>query len=710
MSTMNVPSNPTTAGAPRASEDQATIDPAAGHAARKAHNVAVALDLHARGYDVFFVDSGKIPYAGSHGHHDATVGLSDGSRRRRTPDEVRRLAAGRRDPVPAVAPDRGFAVLDIDPRHGGTPDAVGLNANELEVQTPGRGWHAYRLVGELELRNNALIRGVDVKTIGGYVVAPGAVLPDGRTYVGALPDRDRLRPMSSATTAILTAALARRAEPVASNSERWLTEEGGHTSRAAVCSVMGKLRNGGASSVVLRAACREAMEEGWIVDSGDPKTRPWTIEDLYAIADDYGRRASRDIDLPYPYPITRIRTVLVQAKVDLPSLTGWPAELDRAAFHGLAGEIVDAVSPHTEADRVALLGTILSLFGALAGGARTFYRGSRQAANLFVALVGDTSTGRKGTSYTVVRPLFASAVPGFDEYFVPGLGSGEGLVAEMVERADPRAIVMETELGRLLAAMSRSNTTISQLMRNAYDGAPLSRRVAQERQYVPGHHIGLLAHVTPEELRELLTVTQARNGFANRFVFLAVHRTQQLPQAPDAEPIVTPFAPALATAVAAAQAPASLELDAQGSQRWDTFYRSLPERRHGLVGALTARAETQVARFALVYALLDRANVISAAHLAAAEALWAYGERSARFIFGEQTGDRVADHLRRFLREEGRPFGQRELREATGIAWDRMQTAIGILEDGEFVARGLGESKSQGGRRKQLVWSTEVAE
>ena len=46
---------------------------------------------------------------------------------------------------------------------------------------------------------------------------------------------------------------------------------------------------------------------------------------------------------------------------------GWPAAPDPVAYHGLAGEIVSKLEPHTEADPVAILTQLLVAFGAAAG-------------------------------------------------------------------------------------------------------------------------------------------------------------------------------------------------------------------------------------------------------------------------------------------------------------------------------------------------------
>ncbi len=70
------------------------------------------------------------------------------------------------------------------------------------------------------------------------------------------------------------------------------------------------------------------------------------------------------------------------------------------------------------------------------GHGRTLYQGSAQAPNLYVVLVGDSSTGRKGTAGSVVREIFGAAYPGWEAILVPGLGSGEGLIGHLSREAE----------------------------------------------------------------------------------------------------------------------------------------------------------------------------------------------------------------------------------------------------------------------------------
>jgi hypothetical protein len=72
---------------------------------------------------------------------------------------------------------------------------------------------------------------------------------------------------------------------------------------------------------------------------------------------------------------------------------------------------------------------------------------------------------------------------------------------------------------------------------------------------------------------------------------------------------------------------------------WRAVYPQLTGERPGLYGAVTGRAEAQVLRLSMIYALLDGQGVIGESHLRAALALWSYADASARIIFGSEPED-----------------------------------------------------------------------
>jgi len=69
-----------------------------------------------------------------------------------------------------------------------------------------------------------------------------------------------------------------------------------------------------------------------------------------------------------------------------------------------------------------------------------------------------------------------------------------------------------------------------------------------------------------------------------------------------------------------------------------------------MIGAITARAEAQTIRLAMIYALLVGKRQIDVAHLKAGLAVWNYCRDSAEHIFGDATGDPVVDEIVRALK------------------------------------------------------------
>jgi len=392
------------------------------------------------------------------------------------------------------------------------------------------------------------------------------------------------------------------------------------------------------------------------------------------------------------------------AGVTIEALPDWPTPPDRAAFHGVAGEIVHAVMERTEADPVGILGSLLATVGACMGHGRYIYQGASQTANLFVVLVGDTASGRKGTASSIVNEVMTAAYPTWQDLIVAGLGSGEGLITHLKrnEETEHRALILESELGRLLTVMNREGSTLSPMIRDAWDGVPMGRVLAHSSQLVKWHHVGMVAHITPVELRAKLGDVDAANGFGNRFLWLAVHRTKLVPFPESPRSAVTPYLNGLNAAIVKAEGMGELRWSPSATERWEALYNELSrDPRHGLPGALAARAEAQIVRLALIYALLDQAAQINVVHLEAAEALWAYAERSIAYIFGRSTGSRHADMLRDLLADG--PLEWEAAKKALGLrtAAD-LREAVGTLSE-LGVAEVVSVPRDAGGRPRRVI-------
>jgi hypothetical protein len=90
----------------------------------------------------------------------------------------------------------------------------------------------------------------------------------------------------------------------------------------------------------------------------------------------------------------------------------WPAPLAEAAYHGIAGRIVRTIEPESEADLAGLLFQLLAGIGnVLNAGSYVRVEDDLHPPRLFLAQVGRTSKGRKGTSWGRVRSVLLGTAP-----------------------------------------------------------------------------------------------------------------------------------------------------------------------------------------------------------------------------------------------------------------------------------------------------------
>jgi hypothetical protein len=333
---------------------------------------------------------------------------------------------------------------------------------------------------------------------------------------------------------------------------------------------------------------------------------------------------------------------------------GWPAPPDRAAYHGLAGQLVDRIAPHTEADPVAILAQLLVAFGAAVGrGAWFEVEATRHHPNQFAILVGDSSKARKGSSWDRVWRLLERADPSLAGRLTTGLASGEGLVWHVRDPAghdpgitDRRLLVIEPEFASVLKAANRDQSTLSPVLRSAWDGRPLALLTRTAPARATDAHISLIGHITQTELQHHARAVELANGFMNRFVLVACRRVRLLPDGGHPDPLAGSGLPArLARHLTRARRAGRLCLDELARQLWHHAYVRLSEPQPGVSGALAARAEAHTLRLALIYALIDGGTAITAAHLHAALALWDYSARSAAWTLDTVSGDPLAERI-----------------------------------------------------------------
>lgn len=320
--------------------------------------------------------------------------------------------------------------------------------------------------------------------------------------------------------------------------------------------------------------------------------------------------------------------------------------LDPVARYGLVGEVVDGLEPYSEADPAGLTLDFLVTFGHLVGPEPYAVAGAaRHPARLFELSAGRTSRSRKGTSRSDIDSVVSQAW-GLRQSIRSGLSTGEGLVKALDEVPENRLLVFEPEFARTLRVCKRRGNTLPDLLRAAWDTGDLSVMTRQDPLEVHNAHLSVIGHITEAELVKLVDETDIMSGFLNRFLIVVVDRSKKLPEGtPPPQDLVKVLAERVIAAVDSAWRRSDwdrwqgVRRTPEAKELWNDIYYGLDDDADGLFGAATARAEAQLLRLSLTYALTDGSHVIDRPHLEAAQALWAYCEASARYLFDRSKPD-----------------------------------------------------------------------
>jgi hypothetical protein len=353
------------------------------------------------------------------------------------------------------------------------------------------------------------------------------------------------------------------------------------------------------------------------------------------------------------------------------SILTWPV-LDKVAYYGLAGEVVNTLLPNTEADPAALLLQYLASVGNMIGRKPFFHIASaNHYPNLVTIIAGRTARSRKGTSAQDIRLVMERADLDWTRDNVKsGISSGEGII-EMVRDArytmqkgamvctaaaviDKRLLLDEREFSSTLSKMKQETNIVSRVLREAWDCYPpiLSSRAKHNPSLATEPLISMVAHITLDELRQRLDKLSISDGFGNRFLYSCVDRSKLLAHGGNHDPAaIDALGVKTRAAVETAQKLDRITMTPEAHALWTEIYNAMEQAplTSGLIDHITTRAAPQTLRLAMIYALLDGASQIDVPHLNAAEALWRFCEASASYIFEDMTGNHVVTTITREL-------------------------------------------------------------
>lgn len=342
-------------------------------------------------------------------------------------------------------------------------------------------------------------------------------------------------------------------------------------------------------------------------------------------------------------------------------------QLHSIALEGILKEIADAACANTEAVPITVAVHTLALFSAMLG--RTAYiQIGDQCRHLRMnsLIVGPTSKGRKGTStdnpnqlFSIVHrspelPIFMSAEP---LKKLGGLATGEGLISlvrdDYVDRTgevhegvkDKRLFVDVSEFAAVLAQSRKENSSISMVIRDAFDGCVLVNPTKTSYTQSTGSHIVIVGSIPETELVKLLSNTDITNGLANRFPMFYAVREKLVANPSRTDPaLMECLAARLVKALSNAVTLGEVPMTPAAQAKWADIYIELNQRTYPpAVASLMARVEVYARIFSTLLALINCESVVDCKHLDAALAWINYWEQSVMFVFSNSQQSEQAE-------------------------------------------------------------------
>lgn len=565
--------------------------------------------------------------------------------------------------------------VDIDTKHNGIENAAALNLPRTPVDRTGSGgYHRYYKYPKGGLRNNAgkLPPGIDIRADGGQVVAPPSIHPGtGKEYTWEIHPDDC--PLAELPPDILEKLRVRGENRDRDNGNMPLLPERIKRASLYLSKMPGAVSGEGGHGTTWKAAL--AIVKGFLLPDDvafdllwrefNPRCEPpWSEKNIQHKIED----AAKSNTTPDGYLLGDSKTHPATNRKAQPGLEDPPEappdpKIPAEAFHGLAGDIMRMLEPHTEADPVSLLVSTLAEFGCIIGRRPHLIIDDTYHPLLFwPVLVGNSSKSRKGSSGKRIKKIFKLADTTWTRGLNSGqLSSGEGLIwavrdetykknkkgEEIVDDEgvqDKRLFLVQSEFGSMLRMMSREGNSLSGFIRCAWDGENLIQMTKNSKIRATKPHISIMGHVTENELLRNLSETESSNGFGNRFAWFFVKRSKILPFPGSPDPAkINKAADRLREAVNLARRIDEINLSEAAKDVWRAVYPDLSK----------DRSEAYVMRLSAIHALMNCQHAIEAIHLEAALALWEYSINSVYHIFGNKTGNPIADAMLEGIKRAG---------------------------------------------------------
>jgi hypothetical protein len=339
-------------------------------------------------------------------------------------------------------------------------------------------------------------------------------------------------------------------------------------------------------------------------------------------------------------------------------------KLREEAYYGPLGVITKKPEPFVECSSAPILMQLIAGIGNMFGKVHYAHVGTSgiQHTNIYVAIVGDSSSGKKGALESAKWILSQIDKHWVTNCFRPNsIASGQGMLWHLRETnnkdkgvTDKRTVFVEEEFGKVFKLATIKGNTITETIKTLYDSPDVHHHSTRKDAFTITHaHVSLIVHITDFELKLITPGVDLINGYINRFHWALNELVQYLPNPPIPDPQIfekevdqLKKATGMLTKNKAFQLIENLQPESFLMQRtseadklWEGMYEELrkPGTGHPVIQALLGRGAANTLRTSMIYALCDGSSTIKTVHVKAAKAVWEYSVQGVKYMWESST-------------------------------------------------------------------------
>ena len=203
-----------------------------------------------------------------------------------------------------------------------------------------------------------------------------------------------------------------------------------------------------------------------------------------------------------------------------------PLRVPDVGLIGVGQQFADLYAAHLESPRAFFYFAFLTYLGAVIADKVTLDSELRPEPRLYTVLLGDSADTRKSTALRKVDEFFRALGTGYVPATLFGVGSAEGIAAELKEHA---SLLLHFDELKSFVDKARSEHSIAlPLVATLFERSEYDNRTKDTRISIRGASLSLLAACTKDTYASIFDTKFLAIGFVNRLWLTAGHSTARI--------------------------------------------------------------------------------------------------------------------------------------------------------------------------------------